>query len=245
MDPSVAEDMRYASEHNFLGVRVDGYEEGVCLLTREAAGALARAQRALLARGFGLKVYDCYRPRRAVAHFVRWARDPADQRTKAEFYPRVEKGRLFELGYIAERSAHSRGSTVDVTLVRLPGLGGSGTAGGGREVDMGGAFDLFDTLSHTDDRRVTAEQRAGRMRLKNALEAEGFVNLPEEWWHFTLRPEPFPETSFDVPVTLSAGRSTVGTWQQSALSSRTRNSGPTTSPCTPAPPPAGCTWRGR
>ncbi|WP_078910682.1 M15 family metallopeptidase [Streptomyces sp. NRRL S-87] len=237
VDPSVAEEMRYASAHNFTGTRVDGYREAVCLLTRPAAEALSRAQRSLLARGYGLKVYDCYRPRRAVAHFVRWARDASDQRTKAEFYPRVDKSRLFAEGYIAERSGHSRGSTVDVTLVRLPGR--EGRPG---DVDMGSPFDLFDPVSHTADPTVGPRQHAHRTELGAALAAQGFVNLPEEWWHFTYRPEPYPDTYFDVPVALRVGRSTVAVWQQqSARSSRTRTSGRTTWPCTPAPRRAGCT----
>lgn len=214
--------MRYATPHTFLGVPVTGYREPVCLLTRSAAAALHRAQARLLRQGYSLKVYDCYRPQRAVDHFVRWAKDPADQRMKREFYPRVGKERLFEDGYIAERSGHSRGSTVDVTLVRLPARPARPYVPGerlvpcyaGREerfpdnsLDMGTGFDCFDTLAHTDDPRVRGARRANRDRLRAALEAQGFVNLPEEWWHFTYRPESFPDRYFDFPV---ARRSVAG-----------------------------------
>ncbi|MET9606873.1 M15 family metallopeptidase [Streptomyces sp. NPDC006512] len=197
VDPSIVEDIRYAGPRNFTGAVVDGYEEPVCLLARPAAEALRRAQRELLRSGRALKVYDCYRPQRAVDRFVRWAGDPADQSTKAEYYPEVDKARLIPEGYIAAKSGHSRGSTVDVTVVALPGR---------RELDMGTAFDFFGSLSHTDDPRVAGEARENRRLLKRVLGAQGFVNLPEEWWHFTLRPEAFPDTFFDVPVSVAAGR---------------------------------------
>ncbi|MCB5165225.1 M15 family metallopeptidase [Streptomyces bambusae] len=216
VDPSVVQDMRYASRRNFTGRPVDGYEEPVCLLARPAALALRRAQRGLLLRGYSLKVYDCYRPQRAVDRFVRWAAEPEDPAVRAAFHPRVPKSRLFEEGYIARRSGHSRGSTVDVTLVRVPGSGapvpagswageGPCAAGAGRRdpdgsADMGTGFDCFDPLAHTGAPEVGAGVRERREVLRRALEAEGFVNLPEEWWHFTLRPEAYPETYFDLPV---------------------------------------------
>ncbi len=153
----------------------------------------------LLRRGYSLRVYDCYRPQRAVDRFVRWAGEedgPQDMARKAEFYPRVERGRLIPDGYIAEKSGHSRGSTVDVTLVELS----------GREVDMGTAFDFFDPLSHTDDPRVTGAARANRQLLKRVLGGQGFVNLPEEWWHFTYKPEAYPDTYFDFPVAVAEVR---------------------------------------
>ncbi|MDJ0380900.1 M15 family metallopeptidase [Streptomyces sp. G-G2] len=195
VDPTVRQEMRYAGDRNFTGGVVEGYEEPVCLLTRPAAEALARAQRAVVRRGYALAVYDCYRPQRAVDRFVRWAGDAADQRTKAEYYPRVEKDRLIPDGYIAARSGHSRGSTVDVGLVRLP---------LGRPVDFGTPFDFFDPLSHTDDPRVTGAARENRELLKRVLAAQGFVNLPEEWWHFTYRPETFPDAYFDFPVSVGS-----------------------------------------
>ncbi|MDK1474779.1 M15 family metallopeptidase [Streptomyces sp. 549] len=216
--PSILSDMRYATARNFTGAPVVGYRDPVCLLTRDAARALRRAQARLLRTGHSLLVYDCYRPQRAVDHFVAWAADQRDQRTKAEFYPRVDKSALIAEGYVAERSGHSRGSTVDVTLVRWAaplshlGAGAGGCAGPGSgvalgcPVDMGTPYDFFDPLSHTLDPRIGGEQRANRLLLRRALEAVGFVNLPEEWWHFTLRPEAFPDRYFDFPVARSSVR---------------------------------------
>ncbi|MFF3860964.1 M15 family metallopeptidase [Streptomyces sp. NPDC002209] len=197
VDPTIGQDIKYATADNFTGAVVDGYEEPVCLLARPAAEALHRAQRELLPRGYSLTVYDCYRPQRAVDRFVRWAADPQDQSTKAEFYPDVDKERLIPDGYIAEKSGHSRGSTVDVTLVRLPLR---------RPVDMGTPFDRFDPLSHTDNPRITGAARANRKLLGQTLAAQGFVNLPEEWWHFTFKPEAFPDSSFDFPVSVASVR---------------------------------------
>ncbi|GHC43503.1 D-alanyl-D-alanine dipeptidase [Streptomyces cinnamoneus] len=215
VDPTILQEMRYITPHNFTGHRVAGYERPRCLLTRPAAEALRRAQRALLREGYTLKVYDCYRPQRAVNDFVAWAKDLADVRMKAEFYPRVEKSRLFEDGYIAAKSGHSRGSTVDLTIVRLPARPTRPYVPGeplvpcfapraerfpDNSVDMGTGFDCFDTLSHTLDPRITGRQRANRLVLKSAMERAGLVNLPEEWWHYTLRDEPYPATYFDFPV---------------------------------------------
>ncbi|GHE77885.1 D-alanyl-D-alanine dipeptidase [Streptomyces longispororuber] len=215
VDPTILQEMRYVTPHNFVGERIDGYRQPLCILTEPAAKALHKAQRALLRKGYSLKVYDCYRPQRAVDHFVRWAEDLGDERMKAEFYPRVDKSRLFEDGYIAKKSGHSRGSTVDLTVVRLPAAptrpyipgeplkpcyAPRGERFPDNSVDMGTGYDCFDTLSHTDDPRVTGKQRAHRDLLRNALTKTGFVNLPEEWWHFTYKPEMFPETYFDFPV---------------------------------------------
>ncbi|MFE0764300.1 M15 family metallopeptidase [Streptomyces smyrnaeus] len=213
--PTIRQDIRYFTEHNFVGERIDGYRRPMCIVTEDTAKALARAQRSLLRRGYTLKVYDCYRPQRAVDHFVRWAEDLDDEKMKREFYPRVEKNRLFEDGYIAEKSGHSRGSTVDITVVELPAKPPRPYRPGeplvpcyapqderfpDNSVDMGTGFDCFDTLSHTDDPRITEEQRSNRQLLKTTLERQGFTNLPEEWWHFTHKPETFPDTYFDFPV---------------------------------------------
>ncbi|MGW0394728.1 M15 family metallopeptidase [Streptomyces sp. NPDC003042] len=178
VDPTIVEDMRYAGPRNFTGAVVEGYEEPVCLLTRPAADALRRAQRELRRGGYALKVFDCYRPQRAVDRFVRWAGDGGDRATKAEFYPALDKSRLIPEGYIAAKSSHTRGRTVDVTLVGLP---------GGGEADMGTPFDFFDPLSNTDDPRVVGVARENRRLLRRVLGGQGFVNLPEEWWHFTFR----------------------------------------------------------
>ncbi|MEV5342982.1 M15 family metallopeptidase [Streptomyces sp. NPDC052676] len=218
VDRTIIQEMRYFTPHNFVGERIDGYRQPLCVLTRPAAEALHRAQTKLLRQGYTLKVYDCYRPQRAVDHFVRWAKDLDDQAMKTEFYPNVDKTRLFADGYIAEKSGHSRGSTVDLTLVKLPAKPTRPYVPGqplvpcyaprderfpDNSVDMGTGFDCFDTLSHTLDPRIRGEQRANRLLLKNTLEDVGFVNLPEEWWHFTYKPEPYPDTYFDFPV--SAG----------------------------------------
>ncbi|UKY48631.1 M15 family metallopeptidase [Streptomyces inhibens] len=215
VDPTIIQEMRYYTPHNFMGVPVDGYRRPKCLLTRDAANALHRAQLSFLKRGFSLKVYDCYRPQRAVDHFVRWAKDLDDQRMKAEFYPQEDKTKLFDDGYIAAKSGHSRGSTLDVTLVRLPAVptrpyvpgeplapcyGPRAERFPDNSLDMGTGFDCFDTLAHTLDPRIHGRQLRNRLLLKNGLERAGFVNLPEEWWHYTFKPETFPDTYFDFPV---------------------------------------------
>jgi D-alanyl-D-alanine dipeptidase len=187
--PELVVDMRYFGTDNFVGARVDGYEAPVCVLTQQAATALAAVQRDLRPRGLGLKVFDCYRPARGVRHFVRWARDP-DTSTKAEYYPHVAKGNLFREGYIASRSGHSRGSTVDLTLVRMP---------GGAALDMGTPFDFLSPQSGQNG-KVSAEARANRKILADAMRVRGFIPYDKEWWHFTLRNEPFPNSYFDFPV---------------------------------------------
>lgn len=220
--PTIIQEIRYVTPHNFVGEPVDGYEQPLCILTRPAARALQRAQWKLLRQGYSLKVYDCYRPQRAVDHFVRWAKDLTDERMKPEFYPQVDKSRLFADGYIAEKSGHSRGSTVDLTIVKLPAkptrpyvpgeklvpcYAPQGERFRDNSVDMGTGYDCFDTLSHTDDPRIQGEQRTNRQLLKSTLADVGFTNLPEEWWHFTHKPELFPDTYFDFPV---SWRSVVG-----------------------------------
>ena len=219
VDPTILHDIRYHEQHNFVGRRIHDYYDPICVLTRPAAEALAQAQQALRPQGYTLKVYDCYRPQTAVDDFVGWARRLHDDRMKAEFYPRVDKSRLFADGYIAERSGHSRGSTVDLTLVRLPAaaqprwrpsMGLVDCAAPYAErfpdntVDMGTGFDCFDTLSHTLDPRIQGQARENRLLLKRTLEAAGFRNYELEWWHYTLRDEPFPDTFFDFPVSRRA-----------------------------------------
>lgn len=194
--PGLEVEMRYAGAHNFVGAKITGYEKPVCLLTKEAASALSKAQIALASSGVGLKVFDCYRPARAVAHFVRWSRDLKDTKTKGDFYPDVDKRDLFRDGYISYRSGHSRGSTVDLTLVDiLPGPDGKL-----RERDMGTAFDFFSPFSAPSDRRVSEEARSNRRLLADAMRKAGFVSYGKEWWHFTLANEPFPQTYFDFVV---------------------------------------------
>lgn len=195
VDPTIVFDVRYAATDNFIGDVIDGYEASTCLLTPEAAAALGQVQRELRSDGLGLLIYDCYRPQRAVNHFVRWAKDLSDQRGKSRFYPNVDKSTLLSRGYIAEKSSHSRGSTVDLGLIHLSGTNR------GKPLDMGTEFDLFDPKSHTDAVDVTADQRANRRRLADAMARAEFENLPVEWWHYTLRHEPYPDTYFDISVT--------------------------------------------
>ncbi len=182
--PTAIIDMRYAGENNFTGGRISGYRKPKRLLARPAAEALARASADLDGMGLRLRIYDCYRPQRAVDHFVRWAAD-SDRSAKAAYYPNIEKSRLFAEGYIAELSGHSRGSTVDLTIDGL---------------DMGSPYDFFDPISNTADPRPGAAQRANRLLLKLLMEKHGFRPFALEWWHFTLAEEPYPDTYFDRPV---------------------------------------------
>jgi zinc D-Ala-D-Ala dipeptidase len=184
-------DMRYFGDDNFVGARIDGYERARCLLSAPAASALAAIARDLAARALGLKVFDCYRPQRAVAHFVRWAQRIDDIKNKPEFYPDVPKRDLFKQGYISERSAHSRGSTVDLTLVRRADA---------RELDMGSPFDFFSPKSWPSDTSVSAQAHKNRALLAAAMMRGGFRPYDKEWWHYTLADEPFPDTYFDFPV---------------------------------------------
>ena len=189
--PGLIVEARYAGSHNFVGRPIDGYERGACLLTKPAAAALAQVARDLEPRRLAIKAFDCYRPVRAVAHFVRWARDLADVARKPEFYPHVDKRNLFSDGYIAARSGHSRGSTIDLTLARR---------GDGKELDMGTPFDFFSPRSWPSDRSVSADSQANRALLAQAMRRRGFLAYNKEWWHFTLRHEPYPDTHFDFPV---------------------------------------------
>jgi D-alanyl-D-alanine dipeptidase len=193
--PGLVVEMRYLGSNNFVGRPIDGYEKPVCYLTREAAAALAEVARDLEPRGLVIKAFDCYRPTRAVAHFVRWARDLADIARKADYYPDVDKRTLFRDGYIAARSGHSRGSTIDMTLARR--ADGQGRS---EELDMGTPFDFFSPRSWPSDKRVSAEAQANRALLANAMTRRGFIAYSKEWWHFTLRREPFSDRHFDFPV---------------------------------------------
>ena len=194
VDDSIMIDVRYSGEENFVGSRIDGYLSSRCLLSEQAASALVDVQRKLRSRDFGLLVYDCYRPQRAVDHFVRWARKLSDERTKARYYPAIDKSRLIELGYIAARSGHSRGSTVDLTLIRC--VDNSKCA----PVDMGTEFDFFDSSSNTESNNVTQLQQRNRFFLREAMERGGFQNFPKEWWHYTLRDEPYPNHYWNLPI---------------------------------------------
>ncbi|MBP5229794.1 MAG: M15 family metallopeptidase [Bacteroidales bacterium] len=190
--PDVILEIRYYSTYNFVGTRIDGYKEPVALMTREAAAALKKVSDYVKSKGYRLKIYDAYRPQCAVSHFCRWAKD-ADTSMKRFFYPNLEKDRLFKEDYIATKSGHSRGSTVDLTLFDMK---------TGKEVDMGGTFDMLDPSAHPDYvGNLTKEQIANRMMLREAMLKFGFKPLYSEWWHFTLRNEPYPTTYFTFPVT--------------------------------------------
>jgi len=194
--------MRYAGPGNFLGRRVDGYEAAVCLLTRPAAEALAKAQKALATQNLSLVVFDCYRPERAVADFVRWTRQggPPDPR----WHPKVKRGDLIAKGYIGARSAHSRGSTIDLGIVPLQGAPAADPAcgaAGANTLDFGTGFDCFDPASETASRGVSGDVSKNRRLLVETMTAAGFRNYRREWWHFTLANEPYPRKRFDFPVT--------------------------------------------
>ena len=208
--PDVILEIRYYGTYNFVGTRIDGYERPTALLTKQAADSLKAVSDDLVAMGYRLKIYDAYRPQRGVDHFVRWAADLADTAMKRYFYPDLDKSVLFEQDYIMAKSGHTRGSTVDLTIFDMRTE---------KEVDMGGTFDWFGPESHPDfcgdpetgtyngdnhessaGRSITAEQFANRMLLRRAMLAHGFKPLDSEWWHFTLRDEPFPDTYFTFPV---------------------------------------------
>ena len=188
--PDVLLDVRYYSTYNFVGERIDGYEAPLVLLTREAAEALALVNADLRRKGLRLVLYDGYRPQQAVDHFVRWAENE-DESMRPVFYPDVDKADLFTRGFIARRSGHSRGSTIDLTLLDEK---------SGSLLDMGGPFDFFGELSHPDSPAVTPQQHENRWLLREAMLARGFKPLSTEWWHFTLVDEPNPDTYFDFPV---------------------------------------------
>ena len=189
--PDAILEIRYYSTYNFVGDRIDGYEEPLAFLTKEAATALKEVSDDLVSRGYRLKIYDAYRPQKAVTNFMNWALDTEDVRMKEYFYPELDKDELFPQGYIAEHSGHSRGSTVDLTLFDMKTE---------KEVDMGGTFDYFGELSHPDYKGITKKQYANRMLLRDAMTEHGFNPLPEEWWHFSLENEPYPDTYFTFPV---------------------------------------------
>lgn len=190
--PSIVQEIRYYSTYNFIGDRIDGYEEPCAIITKEAARALKAVSNEFNVLGYRLKIFDAYRPAGAVKHFVLWGIEDLDQRMKPYFYPDLQKQELFEKGYIASKSSHSRGSTVDLTLLDMK---------TGKEIDMGSPFDFFSEMSHPDYKGVTEEQYNNRMLLQSIMVKYGFEPIDCEWWHFTLKDEPYPETYFEFPVT--------------------------------------------
>ncbi len=212
--PHIQTDVRYFTAHNFVGRRISGYKAPACLLTKPAAQALQSVVERLVPMGLTLKVYDCYRPQTAVNDFAVWAEDLKATKMRAEFYPTVDKTRLFADGYIAYQSGHSRGSTVDLTIVplgsQIPGYDPkrkqvSCTApmsqrAQDNSLDFGTGYDCFSPVSHPDDQTVSGQQRANRLLLQSLMVQAGFKPLDTEWWHFTLVNEPYPSTYFDFPV---------------------------------------------
>ena len=197
--PHVIQEIRYHSTYNFIGERIDGYEAPCAITTREAARALKSASNELYVMGYQIKIFDAYRPARAVKHFVLWGIEDQDIRMKPYFYPDIEKQELFSKGYIAKQSSHSRGSAVDLTLVDMA---------TGKEVDMGSPFDLFSEVSHPDYRGISEEQYKNRMTLRRVMTRNGFLPLDIEWWHFVLDGEPYPDTYFEFPVSAEYLRKT-------------------------------------
>ena len=189
--PHIVQEIRYYSTYNFIGERIDGYEEPCALLTKEAARALKSVSNEMIVHGYRLKIFDAYRPACAVKHFVLWGIEDQDIRMKPYFYPDLQKQELFEQGYIAKKSSHSRGSTVDLTLLDMS---------TGKELDMGSPFDLFSVVSHPDYKGITEQQYENRMMLQRAMVRNGFEPIDCEWWHFTLKDEPYPDPYFEFPV---------------------------------------------
>lgn len=214
INPDIRVDLKYYGEGNFLGRRVDGYNAGnVVILTELAADALQRAQSIFHKDGFDIVVYDAYRPQRAVDDFGAWANNAADQKAKATFYPRIDKSTLFDVGYLAKKSSHSRGSTVDLSLIERdknlhPAIASKRILNDGMEIvylddgtiDMGSSFDLFDLASHDGSDLISKECAARRTYMKKVMESCNFKPFHGEWWHFTMSGEPFPDTYFNFPV---------------------------------------------
>ncbi|PKH50761.1 peptidase M15 [Tenacibaculum sp. Bg11-29] len=189
--PTIKQELRYCSNNNFIGTSINGYEENVLIITTQAATALKKVQAELLEKELSLKIFDAYRPQKAVNHFVKWARVINDTLMKQQYYPRVNKRHLFKKGYISSRSGHSRGSTADLTIIDLK---------TNKELDMGSPFDFFGISSHMSYAELTKEQKENRQLLQSVMRKNGFRPYTNEWWHFTLRYEPFPKTYFKFPV---------------------------------------------
>ncbi|GAA4325923.1 M15 family metallopeptidase [Christiangramia aestuarii] len=189
--PGIVQEIRYAGDYNFIGKPITGYETPRAILSKPAAEALRKVQQELIMKDYMLKVYDAYRPQRAVDHFVEWARDREDTIMKQEFYPNVAKKNLFEFGYIASKSGHSRGSTVDLSMIHVANC---------ENVDMGGSYDFFGEISHHNTQQISPEQKKNRELLRLTMRKYGFRSYSEEWWHYTYDAEPFPDKYFDFPV---------------------------------------------
>jgi D-alanyl-D-alanine dipeptidase len=215
VDPSIQQDIRYAGYHNFIGRPIKGYEAAECILTKPAAEALHQIQMELKETSLSLKVYDCYRPQMAVADFIAWSKLPDQQQMKAEFYPRVNKADFFKLGYVAAKSGHTRGSTMDLTIVPIPTTKQENYQSGQKltacfadygqrfqdnSIDMGTGFDCMDILAHNDNENIDPVAYQNRLLLRYLMEKHGFSAYEPEWWHFTLKNEPYPKTYFNFAV---------------------------------------------
>ena len=191
IDASIKVELRYFGSNNFIGKKIDGYQNNCLIVTKKTALALKEVQKILSLKGLSLKIYDGYRPQQAVNHFVKWAKDTNDTLMKAKYYPNVPKSELFKQGYIASKSGHSRGSTVDLTLVDLT---------TGKELDMGSDYDFFGEQSHPFYKNISKKQKENRMYLRELMILNGFIPYENEWWHFTLSGEPYPKTYFDFAI---------------------------------------------
>ncbi|WP_339341622.1 M15 family metallopeptidase [uncultured Polaribacter sp.] len=189
--PSIRIELRYFSNNNFIGKPIDGYNSNSLIITEETAKSLKKIQQELLQKELSLKIFDGYRPQKAVDHFVRWVQVLKDTLMKAQFYPKVKKNNLLKNGYIAERSGHSRGSTIDLTIINTK---------TGKALDMGSAYDFFGIQSHPLYQNISKKQKNNRMLLRNTMLNHGFTPYENEWWHFTLKKEPFPNTYFTFPI---------------------------------------------
>lgn len=215
VDPSIIQEIRYATHHNFIGHPIQGYKASECILTYSTASALAQIQKELKKSSLSLKVYDCYRPQKTVDEFIQWSQQPNQQQMKAEFYPRVNKANFFKLGYVAEKSGHTRGSTVDLTIVPIPTSSHTTYIEGQKlvacfasyltrfqdgSIDMGTGFDCMDVLSHNDNTNITPVALNNRNLLKKTMEKYGFNSYEPEWWHFTLKNEPHSNIYFNFDI---------------------------------------------
>lgn len=215
IDPSILQEIRYATSHNFVGRPIAGYQTAECILTLPAAIALAAVQKELKKSALSLKVYDCYRPQQAVDDFIVWSEQPDQQQMKAEFYPRVDKADFFKLGYVAAKSGHTRGSTVDLTIVPIPipqqiayfpkqrlvsCIDTHSKRFADNSIDMGTGFDCMDESAHNDNMTINPVALNNRNLLKAQMEKQKFTAYQTEWWHFTLKNEPYPDTYFNFPV---------------------------------------------
>lgn len=210
--PDIIEDLRYAGANNFVGHPIPGYQAARCILTRAAAEQLTKAEKAAVKKGYRFKVYDCYRPQTAVNAFYKWSQNTQDFQTKMSFYPREEKKTLFDRGYISLQSGHSRGSTVDLTLVKIGAKQPPAPTKPSRcysqtithmdddSINTGTRFDCLDVSANISYQQLSKEQKANRRLLQDLMLSYGFVPYDKEWWHFTLKDEPYPQTYFDFPV---------------------------------------------